>query len=98
LKERLFDPQQPLSIDGVPVVGHDGISAGGSTSFFVGDWSRVKALWRLMPNGRLVSVAYSADVNFNTDQTTFRLIERWDQNLTPGYGPSIVQVTAVNAP
>jgi Phage capsid family len=94
----LFDPAEPLSIDGVVVVGHDGISAGGSTFFLVGDFERVKALFRLMPNGRLISVAYSADQNFNSDQTTFRLIERWDQNLTPGYGPSIVQVTGVNAP
>jgi Phage capsid family len=93
----LFDPAEPLSIDGVPVVGHNGIASGASTFFLVGDWSRVKALWRLLPNGRLVSLAISADANFNNFTTTFRLIERWDQNLTPGYGPSIVKVTGVAA-
>jgi Phage capsid family len=99
----LFDPAQPMSIDGVPVVGHDGIAAGTSTFFLVGDFSWVTALWRLMPNGRLVSVAVSGEAviggasDFADDSTTFRLIERWDQNLSPGYGPSIVKVTGVNA-
>ena len=95
----LFDPSQPMSIDGVPVVSIDGIAAGAATFFLVGDFSWVQAQWRLMANGRLAMVAKSSlGANFSTDQTTFRIAERWDANLTPGYGPSIVKVTGINAP
>lgn len=95
----LFDPAQPMSIDGVPVDTHFGVPSGAATYFFVGDMAKIVQLHRILPGNVLYRVDWTPDgSNFNTDQTTFRGITRWDYNVTPGYGPSIIKVTGVNAP
>jgi len=95
----LFDPAAPMSIDGVPVYEHYGIPAGASTYAFVGDFSRVVMLHRLLPGGLLYRVDWSdLGASFATDSRTFRVFTRWDAAVTPGYGPSIVKITGINAP
>lgn len=94
----IYGPDKPLVLADVPVVVNNGIAAGASTFFLVGDFTWVKVLHRFMPNGKLVMVARTGDYKFNTFETMYRATERWDQNLTPGYGPGIIKITGVNAP
>ncbi len=63
-----------------------------------GSGRKLVVLWRIMPNGRLLMAAESAyGSTFNTDRITIRLTERLDMAVIPGYEPSFIKLTGVDA-
>ncbi len=101
----LFDPNQPLAIvigpdpdDVVPIVPLDGLPNTVGSVAYVGDFTKIVALWRYMPNGLLAMVAASdLGSTFNTDRTTLRASERLDMHVIPGFEASFRQLTGVDA-
>lgn len=99
--ELVFDPARPITIAELPVVQVDGIPNSTSTYAFVGDFTTIVQMNRLLPpDGLLYRVDWSFQnaSDFNTDKRTYRVISRWDIGPLPAAATAIVKVTGIVAP
>jgi HK97 family phage major capsid protein len=101
----LFEPDEPLAIaygpdddDTVPIIPLDGLPNTAGSVAYIGDFSKLVVLQRLMPNGKLLMAAESPyGGTFVTDSITIRLTERMDMAVIPGYEPSFIKLTGIDA-